>query len=290
MGEEEVPRRRGPRQDARHRRASAGSARRWRPRARAFGMTIVAHDPFIAEQVAAGLGVELLSLDELCARADYITLHLPSTAETRHLFNAERLARCKTGVRIVNTARGELIDEAALADAIERGHVGGAGLDVFEKEPPADGRLRSCRRSSRRRTSPRRRTRRRSSSASRRPAASATSCATASIRNAVNFPSVRGRGVRSGCSPFLSSPSALGTLRRADERRGAHAAIGVRYYGELAERARDDPDRRARSLVGALPADPVVRRHARQRARRRRATAASRSSNPAARGRATTRA
>ena len=66
-------------------------------RARAFGMTIVAHDPFISEQVAGTLGVELLSLDELCARADYITLHLPSTPETRHLFNDERLAQVQDG-------------------------------------------------------------------------------------------------------------------------------------------------------------------------------------------------
>ena len=87
------------------------------------------------------MGSQLLSLDDLCAAADYITLHLPSTPETRHLFNAARLAQCKAGVRIVNTARGELIDEAALADAIEARHVAGAGLDVFETEPPADWRL-----------------------------------------------------------------------------------------------------------------------------------------------------
>ena len=107
-------------------------------RARAFGMQVVAHDPFISEQVAATMGAELLTLDELCARADYITLHLPATAETRQLFDARRLASCKPGVRIINTARGELIDEAALAEAITRGHVAGAGLDVFMQEPPPD--------------------------------------------------------------------------------------------------------------------------------------------------------
>ena len=107
-------------------------------RARAFGMEIVAHDPFISEQVAATIGAELVTLDELCARSDYITLHIPATAETRHLFGAARLAACKPGVRLINTARGELIDEAALADAIKKGHVAGAGLDVFEKEPPPD--------------------------------------------------------------------------------------------------------------------------------------------------------
>ncbi len=110
-------------------------------RARSFGMKLAAHDPFISEQVAAALGIELLSIDDLCAIADYITLHVPATPETRHLFNEERLARCKKGVRIVNTARGELIDEQALAAAIISGHVAGAGLDVFEVEPPTNSPL-----------------------------------------------------------------------------------------------------------------------------------------------------
>jgi D-3-phosphoglycerate dehydrogenase len=110
-------------------------------RAHSFGMTVVAHDPYIAAHVAQDLGVALLSLDDLCARADYLSLHLPSTPATRHLFDAARLSRCKIGVRIVNTSRGDLIDERALADAIESGHVAGAGLDVFEVEPPTDTRL-----------------------------------------------------------------------------------------------------------------------------------------------------
>jgi D-3-phosphoglycerate dehydrogenase len=77
-------------------------------------------------------------LDEVCATADYLTLHMPSTPETKNLFNDERFAKCKQGIRIVNTARGELIDEAALQRAIESGRVAGAGLDVFQKEPPVD--------------------------------------------------------------------------------------------------------------------------------------------------------
>src|SRR5436190_4690379 len=107
-------------------------------RARAFGMKIVAHDPFISREIAHGLGAELLALDELCAVADYVTLHLPSTPETRHFFNDARFARVKPGIRIINTARGDLIDEGALRRAIEAGTVAGAGLDVFEKEPPAN--------------------------------------------------------------------------------------------------------------------------------------------------------
>ena len=79
-----------------------------------------------------------MSLDELCARADYLSLHMPSTPHTQHIFNAERLARCKKGLRIVNTARGDLIDEAALVGRDRAGHVGGAALDVFESEPTKD--------------------------------------------------------------------------------------------------------------------------------------------------------
>src|SRR5206468_4633094 len=87
-------------------------------RAHAFGMRVAAHDPYISKEIAAANGVELMSLDGLCQTADYITLHLPSTPQTRHIFNDERFARCKLGVRIVNTARGDLIDEAALRRAI----------------------------------------------------------------------------------------------------------------------------------------------------------------------------
>jgi D-3-phosphoglycerate dehydrogenase len=107
-------------------------------RARAFGMRVVAHDPFIAREIAEAAGVELLSFDEVCAAADFLTLHLPATLDTKHLLNDARFARVKPGLRLVNTARGELIDEAALKRAIEQGIVAGAALDVFEKEPPSD--------------------------------------------------------------------------------------------------------------------------------------------------------
>ncbi len=110
-------------------------------RARPFGVQIIAHDPYIPAHLAADLGIELVSLDDLFARADFVSLHMPSTPQTRRLVNAERLARAKKGIRILNTARGDLIDEQALADAIESGQVGGAALDVFEKEPTVDHRL-----------------------------------------------------------------------------------------------------------------------------------------------------
>lgn len=105
---------------------------------RAFGMTVVAHDPALTPADIAGETIDLASLDDVCVQADYLTLHLPSTPATRHLFDAARLARCRPGVRLVNTSRGGLVDAAALLAALNSGHVAGAGLDVFEQEPPAD--------------------------------------------------------------------------------------------------------------------------------------------------------
>ncbi|HVW44902.1 MAG TPA: phosphoglycerate dehydrogenase, partial [Amycolatopsis sp.] len=101
----------------------------------AFGTTIVAYDPYVSAARAAQLGIELVSLDELLSRADAISIHLPKTPETVGLIDAEALKKTKQGVIIVNAARGGLIDEDALADAIRSGHVGGAGIDVFISEP-----------------------------------------------------------------------------------------------------------------------------------------------------------
>ena len=104
---------------------------------RAIGlrMRVVAFDPFLTEERAADLGVDKVDLDELLARADFITLHTPLTDKTRNILNAENLAKTRKGVRIVNCARGGLIVEADLKAAIESGHVAGAALDVFEEEP-----------------------------------------------------------------------------------------------------------------------------------------------------------
>jgi D-3-phosphoglycerate dehydrogenase len=200
-------------------------------RARAFGMEVIAHDPFISEQIASSLNIELLSVDDVCARADYLTLHLPATAETRHLLDARRLALCKKGIRIVNTARGELVDEAALADAIERGHVGGAGLDVFEQEPPPNGRLTTL------------------------PQVVATPHIAAStveaqelvgtetamnvrdflrdgvIRNAVNFPALPAEEYALA-RPWMQLAGRLGSLV-AQLATGRTHAVGIRYYGPL---------------------------------------------------------
>jgi D-3-phosphoglycerate dehydrogenase len=200
-------------------------------RAVAFGMRVIAHDPFIAAPVAADMGVDLVGLDDLFARADYLSLHMPSTPQTRHLVNAARLAAARPGIRIVNTARGDLVDEAALADAIESGRVGGAALDVFQKEPTVDLRLQML------------------------PQVVATPHIAAStregqelvgvetttalrdflkdgiIRNAVNFPSVSAEEFKR-LQPFLALAERLGTFiaQMNDDRA---VSIGVRYYGDL---------------------------------------------------------
>ena len=105
-------------------------------RARAFGMQVLGYDPVLTPEAAARAGVEAAGLEAVLERADILTLHLPLTEETRHLMNAERIARCRKGVRIVNVARGGVIDETALVAALQSGQVAGAALDVFEHEPP----------------------------------------------------------------------------------------------------------------------------------------------------------
>ena len=106
-------------------------------RARAFGMSIVAFDPFLAPEQARDWDVELAPLNDLLSRADFLTIHTPLTEETRGLINREAFALMKDGVRVINCARGGLIDEDALHEAITSGKVAGAALDVFVTEPPA---------------------------------------------------------------------------------------------------------------------------------------------------------
>jgi D-3-phosphoglycerate dehydrogenase len=115
-------------------------------RAIAFGMRVIAYDPYLSATRARSLQVELVDeLDDLLASADFISLHTPLTSETRHILDGARFRKTKRGVRIINCARGGLIDEAALVHALHDGHVAGAALDVFEVEPlPADSPLRSA--------------------------------------------------------------------------------------------------------------------------------------------------
>ncbi|RUS48140.1 phosphoglycerate dehydrogenase [Cohnella sp. AR92] len=106
-------------------------------RAKAFGMTVLGYDPFLTEERAEKLGVKLASVEDVIREADFITVHTPLTPETRHMIGKEQFSRIKKGVRIVNCARGGIIDEQALVEAIDAGIVAGAAFDVFEEEPPA---------------------------------------------------------------------------------------------------------------------------------------------------------
>ncbi len=105
-------------------------------RMRSFGMRILAYDPFITEEKAAELGVKLTNLDEIFRESDFITVHTPLTEETRNLIDEEEIGIMKPGVRIINCARGGIINEATLAKAVAEGRVAGAAIDVFTKEPP----------------------------------------------------------------------------------------------------------------------------------------------------------
>lgn len=201
-------------------------------RARAFEMTVLAHDPFISAQIARDLAVELVSLDDVCARADFLSLHLPSTPQTKHTFNAERIARCKKGIRIINTARGDLIDEAALIEALKSGQVGGAALDVFEHEPTTDHTLQMLPQVI---ATPH-------IAASTREGQELVGVETATalrdflksglIRNAVNFPSVLPEEYQR-LQPYVVLAQRLGRLlgHMGDDR---IEGVSVRYYGELA--------------------------------------------------------
>src|SRR4029077_222790 len=219
-------------------------------RARAFGMKIVAHDPFISREIADGLGVELLSFDDICSVADYLTLHLPSTPETKHLFNDARFARVKPGIRIINTARGELIDEAALRRPFDSGAVAGAGLDVFEKEPPVDWSLAQL---SQVVATPH-------IAASTEEAQELVGLDTAAavrdflrdgiVRNAVNFPSIQPAELQR-LQPWIRLTESLAAVANQMGPAGIQS-ISLRYYGGLAEG-------RGTSILGSAAATGALR-------------------------------
>ncbi len=110
-------------------------------RSRAFGMEIIAHDPFVSTSVAKEQGIRLVKIEEIYAIADYLTLHVGLTPQTTGMINADSLKKMKRGVRLVNCARGELVEEAALAHAVKQGQVAAAALDVFAEEPPKNSPL-----------------------------------------------------------------------------------------------------------------------------------------------------
>ncbi|MGH9859493.1 MAG: phosphoglycerate dehydrogenase [Candidatus Acidiferrales bacterium] len=203
-------------------------------RARALEMRVVAHDPYVAANVAREIGVELLGLDELLACADFVSLHTALSPATEKLINAERIARMKRGARLVNTARGELVDEAAVAGALRAGQLAGAALDVFAAEPvPADWPLRGL------------------------PNVIATPHVAGStreaqeevgyliaqqvrdflgegiLRNAVNLPNISAEQYRR-VRPYLELAGRLGSLV-AQITPGALAGVRITYAGEPAE-------------------------------------------------------
>jgi D-3-phosphoglycerate dehydrogenase / 2-oxoglutarate reductase len=110
-------------------------------RCKGLGMKVIGYDPVLNPEIAEKLDIELVALQELFRRSDFITFHTPLTSETKNLISAKTLAQCKKGVRIINCARGGIVDEHALLEALESGQVGGAALDVFEQEPPGDNPL-----------------------------------------------------------------------------------------------------------------------------------------------------
>ncbi len=110
-------------------------------RAIGMGMEVIAHDPFMTPEATAILGAHWVELDELFARSDFITLHTPETKETTHLINRETIGKMRQGARLINCARGGLIDETALFEGLKSGHIAGAALDVFSTEPPTDNPL-----------------------------------------------------------------------------------------------------------------------------------------------------
>ncbi len=110
-------------------------------RARGLRMKVAAYDPFLSQEKADKMGIEKVELDELLARADFITLHVPLTDQTRNILSADNLAKTKKGVRIINCARGGLVDEAAVAELLTSGHIAGAAFDVFAEEPATENPL-----------------------------------------------------------------------------------------------------------------------------------------------------
>ena len=112
------------------------------PKAKAFGLRVVTHDPYVSQQALAAAGVESVSFDRLLEISDFVSIHAPLMPATRGLFNAEVFRKMKTGALLINTARGPLVDEAALVSALDSGRLGGAALDVVAVEPlPKDSRL-----------------------------------------------------------------------------------------------------------------------------------------------------
>jgi D-3-phosphoglycerate dehydrogenase / 2-oxoglutarate reductase len=202
-------------------------------RMQAFSMNVIAFDPFLSEDKAVAMGVEKVELQELFRRSDFITLHTPLTPETKYLINKETIRTMKTGVRIINCARGGIINEQDLYDALVEGKVGGAALDVFEKEPPENNPLLTLDNLI---ATPH-------LGASTREAQENVAVAVAeqvvdylvhgTIRNAVNFPSIPADQV-SRLQPYINLAEKLGGFA-AQIFEGGVTEITIEYQGDAAQ-------------------------------------------------------
>ena len=220
-------------------------------RARPFGMRIVAHDPYISAEVAAALGVELLTLDALCETSDYITLHLPLTAETRHVFDDARFSRLQARAQAREHRPRRADRRGGPSPRHRQRHRRRAqGWTCSSRSRQRTGRSRSFRRWSRRRTSRPRPKKRRSSSARTPRPPSAISCGPASVRNAVNFPALQADELQR-LQPWIRLADQLGGLA-AQMGTARIEALGVRYCGALT-------DSRAVGVLAASAAAGVLR-------------------------------
>ncbi len=202
-------------------------------RAHAFEMNVIGYDPFLSDEKARELGVEKVSIDELFRRSDFITIHTPLTPETKNLVSRDSIETMKDGVYIINCARGGIVNEKDLYDAIESGKVGGAALDVFEKEPPEDF---SLIRLDRVICTPH-------LAASTREAQENVAIAIAeqvvdyllngTIRNAVNFPSIPADQLPR-LRPYITLAEALGSFA-AQVYEGGITEVTVEFRGEAGE-------------------------------------------------------
>ncbi|REJ78191.1 MAG: phosphoglycerate dehydrogenase [Acidobacteria bacterium] len=217
--------------------------------ARGFGMKIVAFDPFVSDEQAKEMGITVGSLDDLFAQSDFITIHTPVTDETRGIFGREAFSKMKDGVRIVNCARGGLIDEAALVAAIESGKVAGAALDVYEIEPlPEDSKLLGNPKII---TTPH-------LGASTTEAQEGVALTVAEqmrdfllfgeLRNAVNAPSLAAKELEA-LLPYIELAEDLGHLQAQVLDENAVSSVQIEYAGNLADK---DASQATRSFVAGL--------------------------------------
>ncbi len=200
-------------------------------RARAFDMRLIAYDPLVAERRAQNLDVELTSLENVLRSADYLTLHMPLTNETRGFVNKERIAMMKKGARLINCARGGLVDEDALAEALESGHLAGAGLDVYGTEPPTNSPLVKAPNVTHTPHLAASTNEAQRSVAVEIARQVAEALLSGTVRNAVNMPQLEGADLNE-MQPYLGLAEQLGRFQ-SQIARGKASAIQVRFEGEL---------------------------------------------------------